>query len=213
MWIGLRFGEGRAYAGGDVDAAVAFEVVQPKWHALARVRHQGLIRQPALHVRRRPRAPLIVRRAEAVQVEDAAVAAEFCALGTYGMRVTGGCRIPIHGIAEIRESHVDGVTGPHVVDGSRSHVGPQIPLQSCLVDVSIDILAAVYIISVLISFAQHGCGILTIIHPYIADRSRRRRQGTPHRLEDPLLHFRQKIARHHLGMPRLWNLAIVLSTH
>ena len=129
------------------------------------------------------------------------------------MRITGGCRVSIHRIAQVRESDVDGVTVPYVVDGSRSHVGPEIPLQSRLVDVSIDILAAVYIVSVLISFGQHGCGRLTIEHLYIEGRSEQRRQGTLHRPGDPSLYFPQTIARCHLGRPRLWNLAIVLSMH
>ena len=47
---GLGVGKG-AYAGGDIEAAVGFEVVQPKRHTLTGVRQHGLIRCTTLHVR------------------------------------------------------------------------------------------------------------------------------------------------------------------
>ena len=69
-----------------------------------------------LHVRRLPRAPFLVGRAEIVEVEYAFLTAELGALRTYGVRVAGERRDAVHGIAEGSVCNVDRITGPEVVD-------------------------------------------------------------------------------------------------
>ena len=85
----------------------------------------------------------VIRRAEIVEIEGASVAAEFGGLRSYHVGVTGGGRVSVHGVVKVREGYVCGVAAPHIVDGTRSEIGPKVPCESGIVDDSVDVFAAV----------------------------------------------------------------------